>query len=165
MRKLIICILFCLILMPFQATFAAERYQWLHSTDTIGFFFDTQTLKFGSTGDGKTNYSILDVWIKDVYNSEGVNDRIKYREKYSLTVEGWENLDYELHHYQFNTKTKQIRSIGYAAYSKKGIVLESTDYKGDWNDIFPDSYGEFWLNEIHLYSLTNRTVIENRSKY
>ena len=77
--------------------FANDRYQWMTSDDSKGFFFDTRTIEFGKNHyTGKTDFQTVRVWIKTVYTEKGVNERLASREEKGLDNAGFYALSYSL---------------------------------------------------------------------
>lgn len=140
------------------------RYQWLESNEDRGVFFDTQTIKFTKTWDGKPDTQVIDVWLYTACNNGEVQETIKFRTSRKLNITGWENLSYYLDHYQFNFKTNRVIQVAYVYYDAQGNILESNTYtRTNWEDIIPGSVGEFWITELRKFVSSNWNFVLNRS--
>lgn len=157
MLKRTIVLFFVLLLISSIAN-ALDRYQWIESDDKMGYFFDTYTLKFVPGLDGKPNTSIVDVWIKVVYNDDGRNFEIRKRTDDNLSTAGFYDLNYALFHYQINYKNNQICQLGYIYYANDGYILDSYEtqpYLSRWGNITPGTIGEDWSFTLKKYVLNN----------
>ena len=136
-----------------SVTFAAERYQWMTSDDSKGFFFDTRTIEFGKNYyTRKTDFQTVRVWIKTEYTEKGVNERLASREEQGLDNSGFYALSYSLDRYEINSSANTILYLAGADYKENGLVIRS--YRTEYipQSIVPDSVGEMWSKEVFIYA-------------
>ncbi|MBP2635506.1 MAG: hypothetical protein H6Q72_1413 [Firmicutes bacterium] len=156
MKKILCLLLF--LMFASGVCLANDRYWWINSNDKIGFFFDTETIKFEKEMNFSTlKYSInknqANVWIKTVYNANGVNDMIQYRNKYNLPTDDWIKLSYSMANFIFDFKERKMKCLSTVYYDSDGNILEkysSQDVR--WEDVIPNTNGEYWSKILLEYS-------------
>ena len=144
MLKRIICT-FLLVFLGFGISLngsAADRFQWIHSTDTTTFKIDS--LRFIITNDERWVY--FDSWIISDYNDQGAANWTNIRKENNMTTKGYENLDCTLKHTIYAiSKDYRIMSkdLYYADYAFDGSVLDSWTFRDSkFIDTVPKSIGE-----------------------
>ena len=142
--------------------FASERYLWLNSTDKFSYFFDEQTIRYYKNPDGSRNPNIINVWIKNTYNQDGVNDCIKSRIRNHLLIDGWEDLDYSLTNYLFNLDKNSKKIMDSISYNKYGVKLETYQSSSKWYGITPNSESDLWIQALKEYAANNSAIMKNR---
>lgn len=165
MRKIILMVL--LLMMVYGVCSAEERYKWIESNDRCGYFFDTQTIRFGKDFTGKVDSSLIDVWIKFVYNDAGRDEYINSRKKSKLSTDGYNELSHGFEHYIFNNKTNKFRLLYTADYKENGVLLDSYSFPSNlatWEDVIPNSLGEDWLRDATEYTTYNWSKVFSRSR-
>lgn len=142
--KRIICIIL-LVFVTFGVSLnasAADRFQWIHSTDTTTYKIDS--LRFIVTHD--ENWVYFDSWIILDYNAQGAANWINIRKENNLTTKGYENLDHTLEHIIYAiSKDYRIMSkdLYFADYAFDGSVLDSWTFRNSkFIDAVPKSTGE-----------------------
>lgn len=159
----------CVFMLSTITVFASpDRYQWIDSNDKVGYFFDTQTIKYSfSTYTGKPDTSKIDVWIKTVYTNDGVQGVIEERTRHQLPTDGFENLSYTLSHYKISrdNKISILEILDYDIYGNTLDTLSIPAHQQEWKDVVPDSVGELWHQHVWKYSYikANSLLMEIRS--
>jgi hypothetical protein len=173
---------FILITLSTKNIYAQDRFQWMWSTDKVGYFFDTETIKFGNKLDEKLSESvatygtsanlkeetspvIIDVWIKTAYSPVAVKEMLRDITSNELLVK-YEKFSYVLNHMQINIHAKKFRTLESYMYSSDGTMLyKSTADSHSWENIIPDSNCEGWTNYIIEYISANFGEVLARSNY
>lgn len=139
MLKKIICTLL-LVFLGFGVSVnasAADRYQWIASTDEVTISYDTQTIRYNSNYD-KT----VDVWVLWKYTEVGARELVEGCRKDGLWKESkWDNFAYVTDHKLYTRDaSKTLLSI---YYDNTGKVLHShSDKYPEWYTIAPNTLGE-----------------------
>lgn len=112
MKKFITILLVCLALFGLTSTSYAAAWQWITSTDTIGFYFDKASIR-KSSAPGKYL-----VWTKqDLTESEGIRQ--------SKNLNFPKAIDYILLRYEFNYKNESSKPLAVVYYAKDGTALRN----------------------------------------
>lgn len=157
-----------LVILSSGVCLAAERYQWITSTDTHGYWFDTQTVKFSHysmsrSWSSSANKDMIDCWIMIRYNQGGINEEIAKREEIQLSPAGYEKLSHTMQHWLINNKTREMAIIDLADYDTNGKILDSASFPISPNTIIPDSIGEGIANAVTAFVTKNYQTVFNRS--
>ena len=147
MLKRIICI-FLLIFLGFGFSLnasAADRYQWITSTDKMTLSYDTQSVQYDSYS--KT----VDVWIVWQYTEAGAKDYIEDMRASGVCQESkWDKFSHSKERWLLSKN--QFKIIGAVDYDVDGKVLySSTDKYAKWNDIAPDTFAEAVRDQFILF--------------
>lgn len=162
-----------------SACFAADRYRWISSIDTFGYFFDTQTIKhIPKEGDQEsfmrnpdkilTDDGYIEVWIKYVYNEQGIQNTMSFREKNGFPNDGFENLSYSLELYQIKTNKQEMALLENIYYNSDNIVLASYHtypYMLTWEKAVPSSVGEDIYKSILNHELQQYRTLKKILNY
>ena len=140
MLKRIICtLLLALVSFGFSVNVsAAERYQWITSTDSITVSYDTQSVKYDSVH-GK----VVDVWILWKFTNNGASKYVENNRAEGFNKEAkWDNFSFWLAHTLISKNSQKLLEIIY--YDVNGKVIDSSAYDPNnrWHDFPPGSTGE-----------------------
>lgn len=125
--------------------FAADRWHWVVSNDTFGVFFDTKTISYEKTSYG-VDKSIIDVWEKDVYSKDYENPNAP-----TFDTIDYKHLAYVLYHEKYDLVNKKTITLHVVSYDVNGHSF-STDFQdATWDQVIPDSNGEYMLNVLQNY--------------
>ena len=142
--KRIICALL-LVLVSFGFSLnvsASERYQWITSTDSVTVSYDTQSVKYYNSTDGK----IVDVWVMFYYTEDGAKKWVNNnRTKGICQEEKWDNFSFYLEHELVSKNSfKLLEEVAYNV-NGKNIYSRPFNNNAKWNDIVHGSI----VDEIH----------------
>ena len=135
MRKLFSILFFLILFFAFSNTYAADRWQWITSTDNTTYSYDTTSIKRSYDN----NYL---VWIRmDYTNEEGEREMKDFHFS--------EPVSYSLARFEFDYKHDRERIVSIYVYSKARKAILNYTYPCDnWQTIAPDSISE------SLYTVT-----------
>ncbi|MBU2703650.1 hypothetical protein Ga0466249_004798 [Sporomusaceae bacterium BoRhaA] len=161
MKKIIFLVLLLLIII-LPVSSAYERYQWMWSTDKVGYFFDKNTIKFDNSS-GHVNTDVIDVWIKTVFSPEAAQEIID-RVDSEYIKNKLANFDHKLTHYQIKVSSSKIKELDDCWYSSDGnLIHEFDDTYQPWKPIIPGSNSEGWQHRLMDYILNNWKTVYDRS--
>lgn len=157
--KRIILLVICVLLIFPQVSFAAH-WQWVNSNDEIGFFFDTDSIHYGShsniTGYSTLNKNLIVFWEKTVYSPEGAAGLAQ-----RFNDDRYANVEYCIKKTGVLRKEKQMATYS-ATYYANDVPLETFD---DFNsyEILPDTMGEDIYNAVIDYCINHNAMVELNS--
>ena len=152
MKKLVF-LLVCLFVVMHSNSLAAERYQWMNSDDSKGYFFDTKTIEFAKNYyTGKSDFLTVRVWIKTVYTEKGVNELLTSREERGLDNSAFYAISYAIDRYEINSSANTILYLSGAYYKENGLIIRKYGPEYIPQSIIPDSVGEMWKEEVFTYA-------------
>ena len=151
-----------------------DRWEWLSSNDTCSFYFDKNTVKFGTkeqiNNATYTFHKTLDkskivVFIKTVYTDASREHMAGQAEAAGLyeLAEITLNTEYVIRKYEFDYTNRLLRSTGGAWYDSSGNLLIQQNDFAHWGDILPNSNAEHWAEVIHSYTMKNYDEISSRT--
>ena len=177
MRTKISVALTVLLICISSACYASEtdRWEWIMSTDTVDFYFDKETIRYGTKDEWDSNElkykKVIDkakifVYIKEVY-TEG------YREKFIEEIKagrGWDisefvmRMSYGICKFEYDYLNNQIRKTEGIYYDLDGRVLfDSKNEYASWGSIIPGSNGEGMFKLIRAYSEKNNDKVAKQT--
>lgn len=165
MKNKFITILSLSILFLFLSNcFAADRYYKILSLDTGTYWLDTYSIKFArNPTNNSIDEDIQDFWQKISHNQDGINETIEILKRNNRSVKGYDQLDYSLVHYLYNTKKNEYTIIATVDYNIYGEVLSSDKANPDWQAIVPESVDEMFLKLVQTYSIVHKREIREKS--
>lgn len=163
-KKIIGIVFLMVFIFNIPSVFAEERFQWILSTDTTTYSFDTKTIKFGEGITGGINTSIIDAWLKIEVNEQGVVEAIQTLKNHNLPTEGYENYSYSMTRIQLNLRTNSYKEIISIDYGNRGEILLTHNLNTSWKPVIPDTRIERALDVIKEYVSKNKDIIYDRSK-
>lgn len=165
MKNKFITILSLSILFLFLSNcFAADRYYKILSLDTGTYWLDTYSIKFArNPTNNSIDEDIQDFWQKISHNQDGINETIEILKRNNRSVKGYDQLDYSLVHYLYNTKKNEYTIIATVDYNIYGEVLSSDKANPDWQAIVPESVDEMVLKLVQTYSIVHKREIREKS--
>src|SRR4030066_1602273 len=84
------------------------------------------------------------VLIKDVYTANGKDDFLNDNKK-RLNINRYRNFAYDTTLYSINYKEMKCSMRQLTHYTKSGYVLKDIEFPSNWDDILPDSLGDYVL--------------------
>jgi hypothetical protein len=142
-------ILTAVFLLNFSSAYAAavepSRFQEMGNANTELGQFDTETIKYAK--DPYRNELLLNVWIKSLPDQNSGS--------------------YDLTHYLFRLKDREMMLLEQIEYSSSGEVLYQTLNKYDatlWTQIIPETLQEKWYSSILKYAQINDATLHNKYK-
>ena len=139
LKKIICTLLLALFSFGFSVNVsAAERFQWITSTDSITVSYDTQSSKYYSEH-GK----VVDAWISWKFTKDGARKYIKNGRTNELFQEAkWDDFSFFLAHTLISKNSQKLLKIIY--YDVNGNVIDSSTFGqfDRWDDFSPGSLGE-----------------------
>lgn len=134
-KKILSVFTFLILLFALSTAYAADRWQWITSTDDTTYSYDTTSIK------GSYDNSYL-VWLRLDYTEEEGQRQMKAF-NYS------EPSSYSLAQFEFDYKHTRTRLVSHYVYSNAGKMISSNDYSyANWKTIAPDTIME------HVYMVT-----------
>ena len=123
---------------------AAERWQWIASTDFITVSYDTQSVRYSSTP-----FKTVEVWVSWEYTEEGAKQEIadgRKRGKYQ--AEKWNDFSFCMDHMLISKNSQ--KGLDYIYYDVNGNVLKSVthDPNSKWKSLVPNTIGEQIRNKF-----------------
>lgn len=164
-------LLFCLFLLIGTAPCSAEsddRFQWITSTDTNGYWFDKETIKFsrysmaGSVS-SYPNTNIIECWLKITYNQNGIDQAIETRKENQMEISGFDRLHFDMSLVLLDTRTKEFSFVSSTFYDTDGKTLDSITFRVYPSAIVPNSIGETILKALQTFATANKQTLLNRS--
>lgn len=160
---------------PVRLNNPVDRWEWLFSTDKVGFFFDTNTIKFGTKEkmNNKTYkyYKVVDeskiiVFMKFVYSDAGIEyltNNARNR-RYNGLADIMENGRYNIVKYEFDYANQKYRYSHGTWYDENGNALTNfTDEMTPWEDIYPNTNVETWATLIYSYATNNYNTVAQQT--
>ena len=123
---------------------AANRFQWIMSTDYVTISYDTQSIKYLSTPS-----KIVDVWVSWNYTEEGARKFLEHnRAQGRYKTEKWDDFSFYLEHLLISKTASKF--LGAIIYDVNGNVIEQSPYgeNEEWGDFVPGSNGEAIRNKF-----------------
>ena len=160
---------------PIRLNASANRWEWLFSTDKVGFFFDKNTIRYGTKEqfNSKTYkyYKIVDrskiiVFIKFIYSDVGIEDTVNTARNsgYYEFAEMVKNGRYFISKYEFDYANQRFRYVSGTWYDDNGNALtsHSNDFK-PWEDIYPNTNVERFAIMIQSYAIHNDDIVAQQT--
>ena len=145
LKKIICTLLLVLASLSFSVNVsAAERYQWITSTDFVTISYDTTSIKYYSTP-----VKMVGVWVSWNYTEEGAKKFLEHnRAQGRYKTAKWDDFSYILEHNLISKNSLKFLESFY--YDVNGNVINSTPFNENakWNSIVPDSLGEEIRNKF-----------------
>ena len=104
------------LLMP--TTALAANWQWVASDDCVGYFFDTQTVKYGRDAEGKIDKNIIRFQIKEAFTEKYTSQEAK-----STNNPRWLGVSFATENIVYDKQSKVMKFITPAYYDAKGDIL------------------------------------------
>ena len=150
----IFAVLFC----SFSISYASH-WQWIDSNDKVGYFFDTENIRYESIHNYATNKDSVDTtkittWIKIVYTQAAVDEIMEGLNKRDIHNEEFRRLGYEVYLETISLTDKTYITHEEIWYAHDGSVL-SHRKKETSSRILPDTWGEAVFKAIREYARTH----------
>lgn len=121
----------------------AANWQWIDSNDKVGYFFDSDTIRyekklFVQKGESPIDFTQVTCFVKQVFTQEAIKDI-------------YPGLDHMVKLYTFSLSNRTITHQETTCYDQRGVVL-SRDTKISSSNIIPDTWGESMFNSIRDYA-------------
>ena len=113
-------------------------------------YYDKNSIK-------EVSKNIFRVWIKHIYNEDGMNERFERLKKNGVKVDKDNSLSYQLALYEIDCNNKKTRVYSVSIYSKNDDVVHTVNVPGNWEDIVPESNAEAMENAICRRQYVHKT--------
>lgn len=129
----------------------AANWKWIASSDTHGYFFDTESIRYGITLSYKTMRDELDTrriayWLKVVYTDESSAEFAQI-----VGNDLYRSITYSIASQNISIPNNSITTHSITFYDKDGKIIDA--YKKDFfEEIIPDSYGYTISETIRNYA-------------
>ena len=121
----------------------AANWQWIDSNDKVGYFFDSDTIRyeekiFVQKGESPIDFTQVTCFVKQTFTQEAIKDIFP-------------ELDHTVDLYTFSLSNRTITRKETICYDRHGAVLYS-DKKISSSNVLPDTWGESMFNCIRDYA-------------
>ncbi len=157
MKRISILTLMFVVLL--SCTAFAANWAWIDSNDKIGFFFDSNTIKYASYHDIHSNKTIpikntICFWQKTIYTPEAANQAAD-----KTGLEEWRNVSYVIEYVILDKQNKCLSTNYSTFYDHDGNVIEQSAATHT-SRVIPDTMGESVYEVITTYAKNNDSSLE-----
>ena len=159
MKRISILVMAFMVL--FSCSAFAENWQWVDSNDSVGFFFDSDSVKYQtytdfSTNGIKYNRLVKSYWVKIVYTQKGADELAK-----DMEDESFKNVSVSIEKWTSNKES--ITSEFIRDYNSDGNLIYSSD-TADEEPIIPESFGKEVVDAVNLFCFANDDQVVRNSR-
>ena len=145
MKKFMFSLLIATFVVLSSSISYAANWQWINSTDEIGYFFDTETIHYGLSKSGIDKTKIV-CWEKQVYTQKGADGLADSTKDSSL-----HDLDYSIDLKIYSIPDRSFILHSMIGYDHNGKILYDYTYDRFFL-IIPDSNAEYIFETILDYA-------------
>lgn len=143
MKRFVFSLLAAVLVILSSSVSHAANWQWIDSNDKVGYFFDSDTIRyekklFVQKGESPIDFTQVTCFVKQVFTQEAIKDIFP-------------ELDHTVDLYTFSLSNRTITSKETICYDRHGAVLYS-DKKISSSNVLPDTWGESMFNCIRDYA-------------
>ncbi|WP_110956176.1 surface-adhesin E family protein [Anaerosinus massiliensis] len=142
MKKMILLITLLSVILFSCTAFADDRWHWIYSNDDCSYYFDKDTIKYGTYPVNADQKRHIEFWLKTQYKWNGVKELANSMYEINYTPTNWYNVSYSIEHWEIDPNDKTYALTTTIYYDKDGNQLTTFTMQGKWEDIFPESIGE-----------------------
>ncbi|WP_019553139.1 hypothetical protein [Propionispira raffinosivorans] len=158
MNKLRTLTFFCIFFIVMtNVVFAADRWQWIASNDSVDFFIDMNTIKSVMDDPLHSDKSKIYTWVKSQTTAGGMQSLTKILQDSDLdedVLADIKNVAYRMSYVECDLEKRQIRTVFSQLFHADATPVENTIKKtpdAEWLPIIPDTRSEMIFNGIQRY--------------
>ena len=153
MKKILITILCCLIMLPAFAT------AWVQIDGTK--YIDKDSIKYYKKDNGEYDFTKKSFWMKQINDGES-----EYFKNVSKVYKS--NIEYVRTRWIIDTRRNKHTVKSSIYYDKNGNVINSYTIKDcylEWDDVVPETTGELWFKLVKNKRLLNKIYKNQPPQY
>ncbi len=159
MKRISILVMAFMVL--FSCSAFAKNWQWVDSDDSIGFFFDSDSIKYEAyqdfyTNKVKYNRLVKTYWVKTIYTQKGANNFAK-----SIGDDSYNDLSVCLE--KWTTNKDSITILYSVYYDSNGNVIHSNDESFSM-PIVPESFVAEVIDAVNMFCFANDYQVVRNSR-
>ncbi len=151
MKRILLLVMSIMIL--FSGSVFAENWQWVDSNDSVGFFFDKDSVKYDIMPalfvgqKEQIHRDIKNCWVKVAYTAKSASELAK-----SYDDDSFNSVSYSLEKWTMYKERIAVEFVAY--YDNDGNTVYSS-YVNNSSLIVPGSFGESVCIAVNSYCLNN----------
>lgn len=160
MKRISILVMAFMVL--FSCSAFAENWQWVDSNDSVGFFFDSDSVKYQtytdfSTNGIKYNRLVKSYWVKIVYTQKGANELAE-----DMEDESFKNVSFSIEKWTSNKES--ITNEFIRDYNNEGRLIYINNTACE-EPIIPESFGKEVVDAVNMFCFANDDQVIRNSMH
>jgi len=152
MLKKQIVLFISLILLAFSSTADAANWQWVNSNESIGVFFDTESVRFARIDKGGIDKNIIYFWSRYVRD-----DAYSQKHPYNGKL-----IKFMVQYQKLNISEGTLSTLEVIGYDADGVMIDKTNAVAT-EHVIPGTFGDLVCSAVKEYARIHTEEITERS--